>query len=174
MLSAMIEATEVKRGNFAVVDVETTGGASAANRIIEIAVVRVEKGEIGRSFSSLVNPERDLPRWIQDLTGIGPEDLETAPLFSEISDRVRGYLDGAVFAAHNAPFDYGFVRREYERLGETFEMDRICTLQLARKKLQLPRNKLGDVTRALGVTIEDRHRALGDAMATAEVLLKLL
>ncbi|MHC4608569.1 MAG: 3'-5' exonuclease [Planctomycetota bacterium] len=170
----MPKRTDDLHRRYAVVDVETTGGAAARHRIIEIAIVRVEKLKVKGAFSTLVHPERGIPRWIQELTGIRPGELEDAPTFSEVAPQVRRNLKEAVFVAHNAPFDYGFVRREFERLGECFKAERACTRNLARRCLHLPGYSLDVVTKALGVRVKNRHRALGDAMAAARVLIRLL
>lgn len=163
--------------DYVVVDVETTGSSpSRGDRITEIAVVEVSGGEIVDEFSSLVNPGRSIPAWISRLTGITAEMVEDAPPFSEVADLVRGRLEGRVFVAHNVPFDWRFVVHEMRRARSLLpEGPRLCTLRLARRALPgLPRKGLDGVTRYFDVEIGARHRAAGDALATASVLLRLL
>jgi DNA polymerase III subunit epsilon len=163
---------------FAVVDVETTGGGvPQGHRITEVAVVPVRGGVIGRPFSTLVNPERDIPIFVQRITGITPEMVAQAPDFGEIAPQLRPILDGALFTAHNVRFDWGFVAAEMEAAGHPLapETPRLCTVRLGRALHPgLPSYSLSPLARALGVPNPARHRALGDAMATAHILLHLL
>lgn len=162
---------------FVVVDVETTGGRPLhGDRVTEIAAVVVEGGAIGEVYSTLVNPQRSIPPWITSLTNISWDMVRDAPRFADVCDDVTAMLDGRVFVAHNAPFDWGFVGAEVQRAsGRQLEGRRLCTVRLARKLLpQLPRRSLDMVASHYGVEIEARHRAAGDAVATAHVLLRLL
>lgn len=163
--------------DYVVVDVETTGGSPArGDRITEIALVEVSGGRISGEFSTLVNPGRPIPRWITRLTGITGEMVADAPAFEEVADPVRERLEGRVFVAHNVPFDWRFVAEEMRRARSLLpEGPRLCTLRLARRALPgLSRKWLDGVSRYFDVEIEDRHRAAGDALATASVLLRLL
>ncbi len=163
--------------SYAVVDVETTGtGAGRGDRITEVAVAVVRDGRVVDTFSSLVNPERPIPRYITQLTGISWAMVKDAPPFRDVSDTLRALLAGHVFVAHNAPFDWGFVNMEMERAGVgALDNERLCTVRLARRLLShLPRRSLDHVTAHYGITVESRHRALGDALATAQVLTHLL
>jgi len=162
---------------YVVVDVETTGGSPArGDRITEIAAVHVRNGGIAGEFSSLVNPGRPIPPAITQLTGIDEEMVRDAPAFEEVSDRVRKEMEGRVFVAHNVPFDWRFVTAEMRRARSLRpEGPRLCTLRMARRALPgLSSKGLDSVTRYFGVEIRDRHRAAGDALATAAVLLHLL
>ncbi len=156
---------------FVVTDVETTG-TGTDDRIIEIAAVRVRGGETWETFQSLVDPERELPPYIVALTGITGEMLSGAPAARAVLPRFAEFLGDSVFVAHNAPFDRRFVFGQAERecsirLGNPV----LCTRLLARRLMpDLAYRGLDQVTEALGVRIADRHRALGDARATAEVL----
>ncbi|HEY0969897.1 MAG TPA: exonuclease domain-containing protein [Gemmatimonadales bacterium] len=163
--------------SYVVVDVETTGGrATGGDRVTEIAAVVVERGQVVERFDTLVNPGRSIPPWITSITNITWDMVRDAPRFSDVCERVTSMLDGRVFVAHNASFDWGFVSAEVERAsGQRLEGRRLCTVRLARKILpQLPRRSLDHVTRHYGIEIEARHRAAGDAIATAEVLRRLL
>lgn len=155
----------------AIVDVETTGTSAVYGRIIEIAVIRVEEGKIKRTLSTLVNPERFIPYSIESLTGISNADVEGAPLFSDIAAEVFRLLDGAIFVAHNARFDYGFVKNEFRRLGRSFNARCLCTVKLSRRLFPRYRNhSLSSVIDRYGIVCESRHRAMGDAKATYEFL----
>jgi DNA polymerase-3 subunit epsilon len=163
--------------SYAVVDVETTGTrAGAGDRITEVAVVVVKDGEVVRRFGTLVNPERSIPPMITALTHITWDMVKDAPRFVEICEELLDILAGNVFVAHNAEFDWRFVSGEVARAtGHRLEARRLCTVRLARKVLpHLPSRRLDSLAHYYGVEIMDRHRALGDADATARILLKLL
>lgn len=163
--------------DYAVVDVETTGTRCwAGDRITEIAVVAVRDGVVAETFESLVNPERPIPPWVSRLTNISWDMVKDAPRFRDICDHVVRAMDGAIFVAHNAPFDWRFVTTEIERAtGRQLDGRRLCTVRLARKLLpQLRSRRLDYLAMHYGVHITARHRAGGDAVATAEILVRLL
>jgi DNA polymerase-3 subunit epsilon len=163
--------------DYAVVDVETTGTRSwAGDRITEIAVVTVRGGVVAETFETLVNPERSIPPFITRLTNISWDMVKDAPRFRDICDDVVRAMDGAIFVAHNAQFDWRFVSAEVERAtGRQLDGRRLCTVRLARKLLpQLRSRRLDSVAMHYGVSITARHRAAGDAVATARILLRLL
>lgn len=162
---------------YAVVDVETTGGSMArGHRITEVGVVIIEQGAIVGSFESLVNPRRRIPSFVSRLTGISDSMVADAPDFEEIAESLAQCLAGSVFVAHNAPFDWGFVHGELTAAtGEEPVMDRLCTVRLARRLVpQLRRRNLDSLSQHFDVMIQGRHRAYGDALATAQVFLRLL
>lgn len=162
---------------FAVVDVETTGGrAWRGDRITEIAAVVVRGGEVVERFETLVNPERSIPPVISALTNITWGMVKDAPRFRDICDHVLTMVGGRVFVGHNAEFDWRFVSAEVQRAtGQRLEGSRLCTVRLARKLLpHLRSRRLDAVAGHYGVEITARHRAGGDALATAHVLVKLL
>lgn len=150
----------------AFVDVETTGGHPLYHRVIEIGVVLAHGDEHEESWSTLVNPGARLPPSIQRLTGIDPASLEDAPRFAGIADEVAARLGGRLFVAHNARFDYGFVRRELQRTGRAFDARLACTVKLSRRFYpELPRHNLDAVIAHHDLPCAARHRALPDAMA---------
>ena len=162
---------------YAVVDVETTGASPArGHRITEIAVVEVRNGVISEDFQTLVNPGRDIPRRISELTGITNEMVEGAPFFEEVAEDLFEWLDGRVFVAHNVSFDWRFVSAQLgDSIGFVPEGPRLCTVQLARRLAPgLRRRNLDALATHFGIPIHSRHRAYGDALATARVLLRLL
>ena len=162
---------------FAVVDVETTGSsAGRGDRVIEIAVAVLSGGSVELVLDTLVNPERSIPRAVTGVTRITQDDVRDKPVFAEIADRVVASLAGRVFVAHNLPFDWAFVSAETRRaLHLTLDGPRLCTVRLARRLIPGLRSRtLDSVARYFGIEIARRHRAAGDAMATAAALARLL
>jgi len=163
--------------SYVVVDVETTGGSSfGADRITEIAAVVIEHGEIARVYETLVNPQRPIPPMVTRLTNITWEMVKHAPTFREIVPTVADAIRGHVFVAHNAGFDWRFVTTEIARAtGERLEGRRLCTVKMARTLLpHLHRRSLDYLARHYNIEITARHRAGGDAVATARVFLRML
>lgn len=157
------------------VDVETTGTSILADRIIEIGMYRVEKGKIVRKFHSLVDPDRYLPTDITRLTGITPAELEGAPTFFSLAEQISDLLSGAVFCAHNAHFDYSFIKAELRRVGIKFQTTKLCTVKLSRAIFpQEPRHNLDAVMERMGISCENRHRALDDARVLVEFYQKVV
>nr|WP_295933306.1 3'-5' exonuclease [uncultured Dyadobacter sp.] len=159
---------------YAIVDIETTGGGGGA-RITEIAVFRYDGYEIVDSFHSLINPGIYIPPFITRLTGIDNAMVKDAPTFYDVQDSVRKLTQDAWFVAHNAKFDYGFIKREFGALDEYFQRDLICTVQMSRKIFPgLKSYSLGNLCQSLEIMIENRHRAHGDAEATVRLFEQLL
>jgi DNA polymerase-3 subunit epsilon len=160
---------------YAVVDIETTGGSARLERITEIAVYIHDGTRIVEEYSTLVNPERNIPYFITSLTGITNEMVEDAPRFFEVARRIVELTEGKTFVAHNARFDYSFIRQEFGMLGYNFKRPMLDTVALSRKLL--PGHKsysLGNLCNDLGIEINGRHRASGDALATVRLLELLL
>jgi len=158
---------------YAVVDVETSG---QSNKITEIAIYVYddEKDKIVDEFSSLVNPECNIPAFITNLTGITNDLVADAPRFFEIAKEVHKITENRVFVAHSVGFDYNVIRGEYKELGADFRRKKMCTVRLSRKVFPGLRSySLGKLCDSLAIEITDRHRATGDAKATT-VLLKML
>ena len=174
---AVLEETSLDSASFVVVDVETTGTRPlGGDRITEIAAVRVQNGTATTVFDSLINPERSIPPAIVAITNITWEMVKDAPRFADVCDQLLGTLEGHVFVAHNAGFDWGFVSMEVARaVRRPLEGRSLCTVRLSRKLLpQLRRRTLDSVAGYFGIEIGRRHRAGGDALATAHVLLRLI
>lgn len=161
---------------FAVVDIETTGGRPPQHRITEIAAVKVRAGEIGEEFHSLVHPMREIPWNVVRLTGITDEMVAAQPGIRDVLPEFLDFVEGCVFVAHGAAFDHLFIRYFARELFECdFASPVLCTFKLAQRLLPSQgRYNLGELSAALGVEEADRHRALGDARVTAEVLRRFL
>jgi len=163
--------------SFAVVDVETTGGmAEGEGRICEFAAVHVDGRTITDTYATLVNPGVAITQWVSRLTGISNPMVAGAPSFAEISEEVRLRLEGRVFVAHNVGFDWRFVSAEMRRTRSLLPYGpRLCTVHLARRVIPgLSRRGLDSVANYYGISIDGRHRALGDAEATALALVEML
>jgi DNA polymerase-3 subunit epsilon len=156
---------------YVVVDVETTGGKQPQHRITEIGAVKMIDGEIVDKWSSLINPQRHISKFITQLTGISNDMVKDAPLFSEVADSLSGFMQNCVFVAHNVNFDYGFFKQEFQRLERNFSMPKLCTVREMRKHYPgLKSYSLGNLCETYGITLENHHRALCDAEAAAELL----
>lgn len=161
--------------NYAIIDVETTGTSATSGKVIEIAVFLHNGTEIIDSFTSLINPECSISWNITRLTGITNEMVADAPKFYEVAKRVVEITANAIFVAHNAAFDYSFIREEFKRLGYDYKRKTMCTVTMSRKLIPGLRSySLGNLCQDLGIVIEDRHRAAGDALATVKLFEKIL
>ncbi|MGH7568730.1 MAG: 3'-5' exonuclease [Gemmatimonadales bacterium] len=162
---------------FAVVDVETTGNRPRhGDRIIEIAVALLERGTVTLACESLVDPGVPIPPLVTRITGLDQAAVRGAPGFGAVADRVVGSLAGAVFVAHSVRYDWTFLARELERTRSwLLQGPRLCTVRLARRLVpRLPSRSLDAVAAFFGIPIARRHRAGGDAVATARVLERLV
>jgi len=166
----------LKETEYVVFDFETTGLEASQERIIEIGAVKVADGQIQESFSSLINPGKQISRKITKLTGIKNSDVKNAPAISEVLPDFLDFIGDAVLVAHNIDFDYSFLRAECRRTGlETPRLPLLDTVSLSRALLpELGSHKLNRVARDLEVSLENHHRAEDDAAATASILLRLL
>lgn len=148
----------------AIVDLETTGADPSRDHITEIGILVTEGDTLIETWGSLVNPEVPIPLRIQELVGITNEMVADAPRFEQIADEVMSRLDGAVFVAHNARFDYNFLRTAYERLGRRWSAPVMCTVKFSRAMdPEFPRHGLDAIIARNGYNIESRHRAKDDA-----------
>jgi DNA polymerase-3 subunit epsilon len=158
----------------AFVDLETTGGNAAYDRITEIGIVRVQNGELLEEWSSLVNPECPISPYIEAFTGISSEMVADAPLFADLAADVFQKLRGAVFIAHNARFDHAFLRAEFRKAGMAYEANALCTVKLSRGLFpEHVRHNLDAVIERHGLNCSARHRALGDARVLWDLWSKL-
>jgi DNA polymerase-3 subunit epsilon len=155
----------------AIVDLETTGGHPSHDRVTEIAVIEVDGGEVREEWSTLVNPEAPIPAAIQALTGITNDMVAGAPTFARLAEALHERLAGRVLVAHNARFDYGFLRREFARAGLDFRAKTLCTVRLSRRLYpEYAYHNLDSLIARHGLACRARHRALGDADAVWQFL----
>ncbi|WP_343747765.1 exonuclease domain-containing protein [Fluviicola sp.] len=160
--------------NYAIVDIETTGGSTKSSKITEIAIYKHNGAQIIDSFSTLVNPEMPIPDFIARLTGIHDKMVEGAPKFYEIAKQIIEFTEDCIFVAHNVGFDYGIIRHEFKLLGYDYRKAHLCTVRASRYVLPGHESySLGKLSRALGIELTNRHRAIGDAEATAHLFTRL-
>lgn len=160
---------------YAIVDVETTGTSYKNGKITEIAILIHDGEKIVDEFSSLINPEQRIPYRIQQLTGISDRMVENAPKFFEVAKQVVEMTEDCVFVAHNAAFDYNFIRQEFKYLGYDYQREKLCTVKLSRKLVPYKRSySLKNICEELNITNPNPHRAFGDARATADLFSFLL
>lgn len=161
---------------FVVVDVETTGQNAYNGRITEIGMVKVVDGEIVDEYSTLINPEQFIPPYITYITGITNEMVATAPTFYDVHKKIKSFLGDNIFVAHNVNFDFCFVNESFLRISEEeIKNDTLCTVRLARRLLPTTKSKsLESLIRHYNILVNNRHRALDDARATAKILINFL
>jgi len=160
---------------YAIIDVETTGGRPKESKITEIAIYIHDGEKVVDSLCTLINPEIEIPEFIVRLTGISDGMVASAPKFFEVAKQIVQITEGCIFVAHNVGFDYGMVRGEFRSLGYDYRRDQLCTVRSSRFLLPgYESYSLGKLCRALGIQIQNRHRASGDALATAQLFYILL
>ncbi|CAL4866407.1 3'-5' exonuclease DinG [Asticcacaulis sp. MM231] len=156
---------------YVVVDVETTGGRPPNDRVTEVGAVKVQHGRVIGEWSSLINPEKRIPQFITQLTGISNDMVRDAPKFADIADDFAMFIEGAIFVAHNATFDHGFIASEFRRLERCFRHPKLCTCASMRKHYPGHASYgLANLCRAFNIELKNHHRALADARAAAELL----
>ena len=154
-------------------DCETTGGRAKYHRVIEIGLLVIENGQLVETWQSFINPETIIPRHIQKLTGISPNMVENAPKFGEISEILQEKLKDRTLVAHNARFDYSFLKSEFERAGIAYSTKPLCSVKMSRNLYpQFKRHGLSEIIRRFDLNIENRHRALDDAQMIYGFFLK--
>ena len=162
------------KGSYVVFDIETTGFSPIKNKIIEIGAVKVINGEITERFSTFVNPQVPIPFEIEKLTSINDEMVMEAPVIEEVLPRFLEFCEGCVLVAHNASFDISFIRENAERQQLPFDYTYVDTVGIARVLLpHQAKHTLDAVCKSLGISLENHHRAVDDAEATAEIFIKL-
>ena len=155
---------------FVIVDVETTGGSPQNSKITELAMYKFDGHKIIDEFTTLLNPEMEIPEFIVRLTGITDQMVVNAPKFYEVAKQVLEFTNNCVFVAHNVSFDYGMFRSEFKHLGYDFRLPHLCTVRASRDLIPgYASYSLGKITRDLGISIIGRHRAGGDALATCKL-----
>jgi DNA polymerase-3 subunit epsilon len=160
---------------YAIVDIETTGGYASANGITEIAICIHNGKKVVERYSTLVNPRKSIPIYISALTGISDEMVQDAPPFEDVAHDIYHMLNGKIFVAHNVNFDHSFVKYHLAAAGYDLQCNKLCTVRLGRKIMPgLPSYSLGKLCRHLNIENNSRHRAMGDANATAQLFTMFL
>jgi len=160
---------------YTIIDIETTGNGVKGNRITEISIFKYDGNEVVDEFTSLVNPECEIPVFITGLTGIDNDMVRNAPLLEKIIPQIEAITKDTIFVAHSVNFDYNVIKNEFKLLGHDFSRKKLCTVRLSRKLIPGYHSySLGKLTAALGIPLTDRHRARGDAYATVLLFHKLL
>lgn len=161
--------------NFAILDIEATGGKKGTEKIIDIAIYQFDGEQLTDQFSSMVNPEREIDQFVQRLTGITQKMVRRAPKFHELAKRIVEITQDCVIVGHGVDFDYRMLRQEFKSLGYVFERKTLDTLSLSHQLLPgLETYSLGKLCKILGIPVTDRHRAMGDTRATLELFKILL
>lgn len=160
---------------YCIVDIETTGNGIKGNRITEISIFRYDGHEVVDEFTSLVNPECEIPFFITGLTGIDNDMVRNSPKLEEIAPKILEITSDAIFVAHSVNFDYNVIKNEFKLIGLEFTRKKLCTVRLSRKLLPGYHSySLGKLCSAIGIPLSNRHRARGDAHATMLLFHKLL
>ncbi len=160
---------------YTIVDIETTGNGIKGNRITEISIFKYDGHEVVDEFTSLVDPECEIPYFITGLTGIDNETVRGAPKIEQIAEKILEITEGCIFVAHSVNFDYNVIKNELKNIGLDFVRKKLCTVRLSRKLIPGYRSySLGKLCTALNIPLSDRHRARGDAHATVLLFRRLL
>lgn len=161
--------------NFAIVDIETTGGLPKRDKITEIAIIISDGEKILSQFHTLVNPERSIPSEITRITGITNEMVAQAPKFYEVAAQIVKMTEDCIFVAHNVMFDYGFIKNEFLSLGYNFNRKLLCTVKMSRRMHPwLKSHSLENLIKHFNIAVRARHRALDDALATTFMFHKMM
>ena len=164
-----------KGGTYTVFDLETTGLYPNSDKITEIGAVKIENGVLGKTFSALVNPEIPIPENITNLTGISDDMVKNCPTIAEVLPKFLEFCKGSTVVAHNAKFDTSFINAACEGLGLEFNNPSIDTVELSKEMFpDEKKHNLDALTKRLNISLENHHRAVDDATATAEAFIKLM
>jgi len=160
---------------YCIIDIETTGNSIKGNKITEIAIFKYDGHEIIDEYTSLVNPQCEIPYFITGLTGIDNHMVRNAPILSEIASTILEFTKDTIFVAHNVSFDYNVIKNEFKNIGLDFVRKKLCTVRLSRTLIPGYNSySLGKLCSSLNIPLTDRHRARGDAHATVLLFQKLL
>ncbi|MEE9409013.1 MAG: exonuclease domain-containing protein [Polaribacter sp.] len=160
---------------YTVVDIETTGNGYKGSKITEISIFVFNGKKVIDEYTTLINPEQNIPAFITNLTGITNAMVRNAPKFYEIAKKVQEITEDTIFVAHNVNFDYNIIQEEFKNLGFNFKRKKLCTVRLSRKIIPgLSSYSLGNICTAENIPINGRHRAKGDAEATTELFRRII
>ena len=154
---------------FVFVDIETNGGSGVRGRVIEVAAIKVQNGDIIDTFQTFINPGTSIPYWITSLTGITENDVVQAPYFEDVAAWLYDFMAGCVFVAHNVLFDYSFLKREFKAVGYNFTPKLFCTVKMSRALYpEHHGHSLQKIIERHNLVTQNRHRAYDDALAIYE------
>ena len=160
---------------YCIVDIETTGNGIVGNKITEISIFKFDGSDIVDEFTSLVNPESEIPYFITGLTGIDNHMVKDAPTIKELAPAIVEFTENSVFVAHSVNFDYNVIKNEFKQIGQSFVRKKLCTVRLSRRLFPGLRSySLGKLCSAMDIPLTNRHRARGDAHATVLLFRKIL
>lgn len=160
---------------YAIIDIETSGGNHKTGKITEVAIYKHDGNRVVEEYTTLINPETKIDWYVKKLTGITDEMVADSPKFYEVAKNIVDITRNCIFIAHNVDFDYGFIRAEFKKLGYDYRRKKLCTVKLSRQLIPgMQSYSLGKLCKELGIGLEDRHRASGDALATVELFELLL
>lgn len=160
---------------YTIIDIETTGNGIKGNKITEISIFKFDGYEVVDEYTSLINPECEIPYFITGLTGIDDNMVRNAPTWEEVAPKVLTMTQDTIFVAHSVNFDYNVIKNEFQNIGINFSLKKLCTVRLSRKLIPgLNSYSLGKLCTSLNIPLTDRHRAKGDAQATVLLFKKLL
>jgi len=155
---------------FAILDIETSGGKPKDSRIIEIAIIIHDGKNVIDTYETLINPEKKIDWFVQKLTGIKDKDVVDSPVFSDVADKILSILKDRIFVAHNISFDYPIVRNEFTRLGIDVRLPHMCTIEASKVLIpNLDSYGLKNLTKYLEIDLDNHHRAMDDTLATARI-----
>lgn len=170
-----LQNTHLRDITFSIVDTETTGMYAEFNKIMDIGIVTVRNNEILDKWETLIDPEQQIPYWITEFTNLDDYKLRGKPKFADVIEDINRRIENTVFVAHNVGFDYWFLHHEFKRANKAFGLPKLCTVQLSRKLLpHLQYANLDLLAEYYNLKIENRHRALPDAEATAVIFNNLM
>lgn len=170
-----LKEIQFEKAQYCVFDFETTGTSPKLDRVIEIGIVKISNAKIIDTFQSFINPGRPIPYYITLITGITNSDVHNAPYFEDLYEKIKEFVGDSILVAHHLNFDYSFLKNECEKSNlKMFDNYAICTLKLAKRLFpELPSKSLSNLTKLFRIRHRNVHRGLGDAMATAKILLKM-
>tara|TARA_S200000501_G_scaffold245657_1_gene230086 strand:+ start:2141 stop:2695 length:555 start_codon:yes stop_codon:yes gene_type:complete len=155
---------------YSIIDIETTGGKFNQEKITEIAILRIDESSKVDVFHKLINPIKRIQPFVEKLTRLNNKMLENKPKFSNVAVEIQDFTKNSIFVAHNVNFDYRVLRKEFKSVGIEFLRKTLCTIKLSKKAFPLEKSYgLGKLTSRIGIKINDRHRAIGDAEATLKL-----
>lgn len=170
----MLNFESVLKNLYSIIDIEATGGNSKIGRITEVAIFIFDGKEVVKEYSTLINPERKIPSYVQRLTGISNSMAAEAPVFKEVAQEIYDVLNDTIFVAHNVKADYSFIKAEMKKAGIDYSSERICTLELSKELIpEAGSHGLGKICKYLNIEVPNRHRASGDALATVQLFKHL-